>query len=292
VLTREELREIRKIEIVTTRLVNQQLAGSYHSAFKGRGMSFDEVRLYQPGDEIRFIDWNVSARSEDVYVKRFVEERELTVMILVDMSGSLDFGTRGETKRRLAAKLGALLAFSAIKNNDRVGLILFTDKVERFVPPKKGRRHVLRLVSEILSFHPENTGTSIAAGLEFLLGVSRRQGIAVIISDFLDQNFEKTLRIAARRHDLVPIVLSDPWEEQLPNIGAAFFEDPETGEILVAPTHSGAYRRRVQELKLSEQARLDATFTRMRLDAVRLRTGDPLFAPLLNYFRLRARRMR
>ena len=180
-LTREDLREIRSIEIRTRRLVQDQLAGSYHSVFKGRGMSFDSVRVYQPGDDIRRIDWNVSARTSDVHVKEFVEERELTVMILVDMSASLDFGTRVESKRRVAAKLAALLAFSAIENNDRVGLVLFTEEVERYIPPKKGRKHVLRLLSEIMAYQPTHTGTNVDASMEFLLRVARRTAVAFLV---------------------------------------------------------------------------------------------------------------
>jgi uncharacterized protein (DUF58 family) len=291
-LTREELREIRKIEILTNRLVTQQLAGSYHSVFKGRGMSFDEVRLYQPGDEVRFIDWNVSARTNEVYVKRFVEERELTVMILVDMSGSLDFGTRVETKRKVAARLAALLAFSAIKNNDRVGLILFTSEVELFVPPKKGKKHVLRVISEILSFHPQHTGTRIEKGLEFLLQITKRKSVAVLISDFQAEGYEKTLRIAAKRHDLVPVLLSDTMEESIPNLGVAWLEDPETGEILAAPTWLGRFRRKLREERLRTRAQTQTLFQRMKLDFIQLQTGEPYIKPLMNYFKLRARRMR
>jgi uncharacterized protein (DUF58 family) len=291
-LTKEELRELRKIEIVTNRLVNDQLAGSYHSVFKGRGMSFDEVRLYQPGDEIRFIDWNVSARMGELYVKRFVEERELTVMILVDMSSSLDFGTRKEPKRKVAAKIAALLAFSAIKNNDRIGLILFTDRIERFVPPKKGRKHVMRVVSEILSFtpDPDHRGTNVGAALEYLLRIAKRRAVAFLLTDYVAEAYEKQLRIAASRHDLVPILLSDPLEEELPDLGMVHLEDPETGRVHVVPTHFRWFRRLFRK-----QAKLDFTavedrFRRMRVDYVKLRTGEPIQKPLLNYFKLRSRR--
>ena len=291
-LTREELRELRRIEIVTNRLVNDQLAGSYHSVFKGRGMSFDEVRLYQPGDEIRFIDWNVSARMGDLYVKRFVEERELTVMILVDMSGSLDFGTVTEPKRKVAAKIAALLAFSAIKNNDRIGLVLFTDRIERFVPPKKGRKHVLRVVSEILSFEPDpaHRGTNVGAALEYLLRIAKRRSVAFLLTDYVADGYDKQLRIAASRHDLVPILLSDVLEAELPNLGMVHLQDPETGEVTVAPTHLPWWRRMFRK-----QAKLDFTaiedrFKKMKVDLIKLRTGEPYTKPLLNYFRLRSRR--
>lgn len=290
-LTKEDLREIRKIEIITNRLVNDQLAGSYHSVFKGRGMSFDEVRLYQPGDEIRLIDWNVSARTNEVYVKQFVEERELTVLILVDMSGSLDFGTRNETKRKMAAKLAALLAFSAIKNNDRIGLVLFTDQVERFVPPKKGRKHVLRIISEIIAYEPERRGTDISVSLQYLMGVTKRRTVAFLISDFLNEGFEKALRIASQRHDIVPIVLTDSMEQVLPNMGYACVEDPETGEIVVVPTSARSFRTRFQNQATTRAAQLDTMFRRLRIDSIRVRTGEPYTKPLMNYFKLRAKRM-
>ncbi|NUN14703.1 MAG: DUF58 domain-containing protein [Myxococcales bacterium] len=290
-LTKEDLREIRKIEIITNRLVNDQLAGSYHSVFKGRGMSFDEVRLYQPGDEIRLIDWNVSARTNEVYVKQFVEERELTVLILVDMSGSLDFGTKTETKRKMAAKLAALLAFSAIKNNDRIGLVLFTDQVERFVPPKKGRKHVLRIISEIIAYEPERRGTDIAVSLQYLMGVTKRRTVAFLISDFLNEGFEKALRIASQRHDIVPIVLTDLMEQTLPDMGYLWVEDPETGEILVAPTSARSFRTRFHNQASVRAAQLDTMFRRLRIDSIRVRTGEPYTKPLMNYFKLRAKRM-
>ena len=227
-LKRELLKKIRKIEIVTMRKVNEQLAGQYHSVFKGRGMSFEDVRLYQPGDEIRFIDWNVTARShQEVYVKRFVEERELTVMLLVDLSASLRFGTVKQTKAEVAAELAALLAFSAIKNNDRVGLILFTDTVEKFVAPKKGRKHVLRLITEILTFQPKGKGTDLAEALGYLSRVTRRRSVTFVLSDFQADpaSFEHPLRIVGRRHDLVPIVIRDRMEETLPKMGLVLMED-------------------------------------------------------------------
>ncbi len=289
-LTRDELREIRRIEIVTKRQVNDQLAGSYQSVFKGQGMSFDEVRLYQPGDDIRRIDWNVSARSNDVYVKQFVEERELTVMILVDMSGSLDFGSGEETKRKVAAKLAALLSFSAVKNNDRVGLVLFTDRVEKYVPPKKGRKHVLRLVREILAYQPENKKTKIGESLQFLLHITKRKAVTFLISDFLDEDFEKPLKIAARRHDIIPIALSDPMEEGLTNMGLVWMEDPESGEILPVPSHSKRFRKAFTRRRKVQREQLRNLFTRLSIDLIELRTGESFVRPILNYFKLRARR--
>src|SRR3954451_16592113 len=209
-LTRDLLRKIRKIEIVTERLVRDRMAGQYHSVFKGSGIAFSEVREYMPGDDIRQIDWNVSARMNEPYVKLFIEEREMTVLLLVDMSASGRFGSREQEKRELAAELAAILAFSAIRNNDRVGLIIFTDEVERFVPPKKGKKHVLRVISEILSFKPRSPRTSIGGALAFLGRIARRRAVAFVISDFLAPlgSYERSLRIAARRHDLVPITVT------------------------------------------------------------------------------------
>ena len=289
-LTREELREIRRIEVVTKRQVNDQLAGSYHSVFKGRGMSFSEVRLYQPGDDIRRIDWNVSARANDVYVKKFVEERELTVMILVDMSGSLDFGSQEESKRKIAAKLTALLAFSAIKNNDRVGLVLFTDEIEMYIPPKKGRKHVLRMIREILAYQPGNKTTNIAKALEFLAYVAKRKTVAFLVSDFISPSFEKAIKVASRRHDLIPIMLGDPMEEQLPNLGMTWLEDTETGEIIPVPMHSRRFRSKYRTRRNEQRSRLRKLFSRINLDAIELQTGESFIRPLIDYFKLRARR--
>src|SRR5512138_1591814 len=233
-LTRELLRKIRKIEIVTQRLVRDRMAGQYHSVFKGAGIAFSEVRQYMPGDDIRLIDWNVSARMNDTYVKLFVEEREMTVMLLVDMSASGRFGSANEEKRELAAELAAVLAFSAIKNNDRVGLIIFTDQIERFVPAKKGKKHVLRVISEILSFSPQSPRTDLGKGLDFMGHVARRRAVTFLVSDFLapTERYERALRVASQRHDLIPVVVSDPLEEALPKIGLVDLYDPETGELV------------------------------------------------------------
>ena len=237
-LNRELLKRIRKIEIVTERLVRDRMAGAYLSVFKGSGIAFSEVRQYMPGDDIRQIDWNVSARMNDTYIKVFTEEREMTVLLLVDMSASGRFGSRDRTKQDLAAELSAVLAFSAIRNNDRVGLIIFTDEVERFVPPKKGKKHVLRVVSEILSWQPRSTRTNVAAGLEFLGRIARRRAVAFLVSDFLapTASFERALRITSRRHDLVPVTVTDPLEEGFPRVGLIELEDPETGDVVVFDT--------------------------------------------------------
>ena len=289
-LSREELREIRRIEILTKRQVNDQMAGSYHSVFKGQGMNFSDVRLYQPGDDIRRIDWNVSARATETHVKEFVEERELTVTILVDMSGSLDFGTGEDTKRKTAAKLAALMAFSAIKNNDRVGLILFTNQVEKYIPHKKGRKHVLRLIREILAFEPAARETDVAHALEFLSYVSKRKSVAFLISDFLSPPFDRALKVASRRHDLIPIILRDRFEDQLPSLGLVRMVDSETGREVAVPLFSKRYRERFRASRLAQRRALKDLFARCNVEAIRVDGSQPLVKPVLDYFRLRARR--
>jgi len=290
-LTSDLIKKIRKIEITTSRAVNDVMAGQYHSVFKGRGMAFDEVRPYQPGDDIRVIDWNVTARMNDLYVKQFIEERELTVMLLVDASASLAFGTRERFKSELAAEITGLLAFSAIKNNDRVGLIMFTDRIERFVPPKKGTKHVLRVISEVLSFVPEGSGTDIALALEFLSRVTKRKSVAFLVSDFLASGYESALKVAHRRHDLVSIVLRDPMERRLPPVGIAAFEDAETGEMILFDTTSRRAREKVadqMEALWQEQRRL---FKQNRIDFVELATDRDYVRPLVMFFKHRAARM-
>jgi len=290
---RELLERIRRIDIVTSRKVNDQLAGQYHSVFKGRGMSFDEVRPYQPGDEVRFIDWNVTARTNEAFVKRFVEERELTVMLLVDVSGSLRFGTRAQEKRSVAAELAALLAFSAVKNNDRVGLILFSDHVEHVVRPKRGKKHALRLVTDVLMFKPTGKGTSIDEALRYMSRISSRKTITFLISDFQApvSEFEQSLRIVARRHDLVPVCVRDTFEETLPNLGLVLTEDLETGQTVWVDTASRRVRERYEQQVHAARQTVDDLFRRMKLDAIRVATGDSYVKPLVQFFELRARRM-
>jgi uncharacterized protein (DUF58 family) len=292
-LTRELLGKIRKIQIVTERLVRDRMAGQYHSVFKGAGIAFSEVREYMPGDDIRQIDWNVSARMNEAYVKLFVEEREMTVMLLVDMSASGRFGSYVQEKRELAAEIAAVLAFSAIRNNDRVGLIIFTDEVEHFVPPKKGRKHVLRVVSEILSFQPRSPRTSLAAGLDFLGRVARRQAVAFLVSDFLapPTEYDRALRVAARRHDLVPVSINDPLEEAFPAVGLVELEDPETGEVVVFDTAGPEARAFAAEARAAREA-LFALWKRLDLDAISLRTDRPYLQALTGFFEARARRLR
>jgi len=290
-LSRELLREIRKIEIVTRRLVDQQMAGQYHSVFKGRGMSFDEVRAYAPGDEPRLIDWNVTARTGQPHVKRFVEERELTVLIVVDMSGSMAFGTARDEKRVVAAKLAAMMAFSAVKNGDRVGLVAFTDEVERFVPPKKGRKHVLRIIDEILTFDPVGRGTALGRALQFVGNVTKRKAVVFLISDFLDADFERPLHVTARRHDLIPMTVVDPAEEALPDLGLLLIEDAETGEVSVLDTGSATVRAGYADEQKRRTAAREQDLKRYGVAPIRVPTDARDYAgPLLNYFRIRAKR--
>ncbi len=291
-IPRELIKKLRKIEIYTSRLANDQLAGGYHSVFKGRGMTFSEVRQYQPGDDVRFIDWNVSARMSEPYVKVFTEEREMTVMLLVDLSASERFGSVGRAKIEAVAETAALLAFSAIKNNDRVGLILFTDRVERFVPPKKGRGHVMRVVTEILNAEPEGKGTSLRVALDLLGSLSKRRSVAFLLSDFIDRSgYERSLKVASKRHDLIPIQIVDPREEELPDVGLALLEDLESGELLEVDTSDPRVRRAFARDVHTERAKREQLFRRLRIDHVTLRTDGDLARPIAELFRRRQRRM-
>jgi uncharacterized protein (DUF58 family) len=292
-LTRDLLKKIRKIEIVTERLVRDRMAGAYHSVFKGRGIAFSEVRQYIPGDDIRMIDWNVSARMNEPFVKLFTEEREMTVLLLVDMSASGNFGSRVQEKRELAAEIAAVLAFSAIRNNDRVGLIIFTDQVEKYVPPKKGKKHVLRVISEILSFQPSSLRTDIGAGLQFLGRIARRKAVAFLISDFLapPQRYERALRITAGRHDLVPVTVTDPLEEALPSVGLLELQDPETGEVVVFDSSGREARAFAAEARATVLAR-QTLFRRLSMDAISVRTDRAYLPALTTFFEARARRLR
>lgn len=290
-LPKELIKAVKRLEIVARRAVNDQLAGQYHSVFKGRGMDFSDVREYQPGDDVRVIDWNVSARMDDLYVKQFVEERELTVILLVDGSGSQTFGSRSRRKQETAAELGALLAFTAIKNNDRVGLITFTDRIETFVPPKKGRKHVLRVISEILSGEPESQGTDIAGAIQYLTKIVRKRAVVFLISDFIDDEYETALNIANRRHEIIPCCISDTMEETLPNMGLVDFEDPETGEVVTIDTTSPSVRAAYDRAMSRRRTERDRMFRRLRIEPISVRTGEKYIGPLMNYFRLRAKRM-
>lgn len=289
-LPNELIKAVKHLEIVARRAVNDQLAGSYHSVFKGRGMDFLDVREYQPGDDIRAIDWNVSARTDELHVKRFVEERELTVFILVDASGSQSFGTHNRRKQEAAAELAALLAFSAIKNNDRVGLIRFTDRIETFIEPQKGRKHVLRVITEILRGDTLSPKTNLKHALDFLSKTTRKRTIAFLISDFMDAGFERSLRIAHRRHELIPLVIIDPMEERLPDMGIVHFEDPESGEILTVDTSSRSVREQYERNMKERHTQREHLFRRLKMDSVTIRTDHNHIDPLVHYFRQRARR--
>lgn len=292
-IAKEILKKLRRIEIHTARLANEQLAGSYHSVFKGRGLAFDEVRAYQPGDDVRFIDWNVTARTGDPYVKVFREEREMTVMLLVDASASQRFGTRVQRKSDMVAEIAAVIAFSAIKNNDRVGLVLFTDEVERVVTPKKGAKHVMRVVAETLGFQPQGRGTDLARALDVAGGLSRRRAAVFVLSDFLAaEPYEHSLRIAAARHDLVPIVVHDPREDELVDVGIAYLEDLETGALVAVDTSSRAVREAYRQKVARQRTQRDALFKRLGLDSISVSTAQPYMRPLGEFFRRRAARMR
>jgi uncharacterized protein (DUF58 family) len=288
--TRELLKKVRQLEIRTRGMVNQVFSGEYHSVFKGRGMEFSEVREYQFGDEIRTIDWNVTARLDHPYVKVFEEERELTVMLLVDMSGSQFFGSQASLKRDIAAELSAILAFSAMKNNDKVGAILFTDQIEKFIPPRKGRSHALRIVRELLSFEPKRKTTSLSAVLEYLNHIQKKRSIVFLISDFMDAGYDSALRIVGKRHDLIGIVLKDPHEVNLPDVGLITFKDAETGEQRWIDTHDRRVRSGYQSYLDTIQKTRRSLFVKSKLDSVEIPLDKPYMKPLVDFFRLREQR--
>jgi len=291
-LPRELVQKIRRIQITTNRLVNESLAGEYHSVFKGRGMEFDEVREYQHGDEVRSIDWNVTSRTGRPFVKRYVEERELTVMLLIDVSASGAFGSAEKTKSEIAAEISALIAFSAIKNNDRAGAILFTDRVEKFIPPRRGSTHVLRVIREVLFYSPEHRGTRIQKALEHLNLVVRKRSVVFLISDLLDQGFEQALKTANRKHDVVIIQIMDSRERDLPDAGILEIRDAETGEIARVDTSLPYVRNRFRENWDRNQERLSKLFLSQRMDHVTIETGKPYEVPLIRFFEERAKRIR
>ena len=291
-IPKELIKALRTIEIHTARLANEQLAGTYTSVFKGQGLAFREVRQYQPGDDVRTIDWNVSARMNDTFVKVFVEEREMTVMLAVDLSASEHFGTKRASKARVAAEIAALCAFSAIKNNDRVGLILGTDRVEKILPPKKGDKHVMRVVREILGFQPAGTGTDLKLLLETLSKVARRRSVAFVISDFYATGFERALALAAAKHDVIPVMLVDPRDEKLPDIGLATFEDWETGEPVVVDTGDKRVRAHYEHAMKRVRAERSALFRKLALDECVVRTDRSFVEPLRELFARRAKRIR
>ena len=289
--TREILRKIRRLELRTRRLVESSFAGQYQSVFKGRGMNFEEVRPYSPGDEIRAIDWNVTARTGEPYIKKFTEEREMTVMIVLDVSASGNFGSVQESKRELAAEVAAILAFSAIHNNDKVGLLLFSDRVELFIPPKKGRHHILRLIREMLYFEPKGRGTDLAGALEYMNKLITRRAVVFVISDFFTGDFTRPLTVSARRHDMVALPIVDPAEEELPDVGVILLEDPETGEQIEVDTSRRTITRNYAELSALRTKELNGMFGSRGIDMVSLRTDKDYLPVLRNFFDRRGRRM-
>jgi len=312
-IPREILKKIRQIELRTNRLVTETLGGQYHSVFKGQGMNFEEVREYQPGDEVRAIDWNVTARMNHPFVKKFVEERELTLMLVVDVSGSGLFGSGAQSKRELAAEIASVLAFSAIRNNDKVGVILFTEEAEKYIPPKKGRRHVLRVIREILFYEPKKRGTNLNAALEFLNRVTRHRAIAVVVSDFigepkneksalrkspllltesLAQSAYVSLRSTNKRHDVIAIQVIDRYELELPALGRLVFKDAETGEVVEINTGESRKRSAFAERQAKQQAELLRMLRSVNIDAIQLRTDQDYGPALGRFFETREKRRR
>jgi len=293
-IPREILKKVRQIEIRTNREVTDVLGGQYHSVFKGHGMEFEEVREYLPGDEVRSIDWNVTARFGHPFVKKFKEERELTVMLIVDVSASGQFGSVRQTKNELAAELGAVLAFSAIRNNDKVGLIMFTDEIEKYVPPKKGRRHVLRVIREILAFQPQGRGTNLTAALDYLNLVQTRRAVTFVLSDFQvddEESVRKKLQVASKRHDVVALSLRDPREEEMPAVGLVELRDAETGERALVDTFDRNVR---EEIAAKARLRLEGLRRLLRsasVDQVEIRCEADYMVPLIRFFRMRERRI-
>ncbi len=286
-IPKELLKKIRRIEIRTSHMVNDVLAGQYHSAFKGRGMEFEEVRTYQPGDDVRTIEWNVSARYGHPFVKIFKEERELTVMLLVDLSRSHSFGTADQLKREVAAEICATLAFSAIRNNDNIGLITFTDQIEQFVPPKKGSRHVLRIIRDLLYFEPEGQHTDISLAFQHLDRVTTRKCVVFVVSDFQDTNYEQPMRIARRRHDVIPITITDPREVNLPNVGIIELVDAETGKTVVVDTANKRLREQFTTAAITTADTRTEQFRRSNIDAIDVTAGQSFIDPLQKFFRKR-----
>jgi uncharacterized protein (DUF58 family) len=290
VIPPEFLRKIRRIQIRSSHKVDELLAGAWHSAFKGQGIEFEEVRPYQAGDDVHSIDWNVTARSDRPFIKLFREEREMSVMLLVDLSLSQNFGSSTQSKRELVGELGATLAMSAIKNNDQVGLTLFTSEVEKSIPPGKGSTHVLRLIRELLYCDPMGTGTDLQQALQHLNRTSKRRSVVFLISDFQDSGFESVLKVARRRHDIIPVVVSDRRETEIPNMGLVRLQDAETGELVTLDTASRKNRELYHELSLQQAEKRDAALRRLEMEPIHLVTGEDLMRPLRRYFDGRERR--
>ena len=290
-LPKEILRKVRRIEITTSKLVTDMLSGQYESVFKGRGIEFDEVREYQPGDEIRSIDWNVTARMGHPFIKKFVEERQLTVMILLDVSASSYFGTAKRLKSELAAEISAVLAFAAIQNKDRIGLVIFTDRIEKFIPPRKGLSHVLRVIREALYFKPKGKGTDIAAALRYLDGVTARRVVTFIISDFFAKDYKKALALANKRHDVIAITITDPREIDLPNVGLLELQDAETGSVFLIDTSNETIREKYSRRSRELIAERDKVFNSVSMDHIGIRTDRPYIDEFIKFFKKRKKRI-
>lgn len=291
-LPKEVLENIRRIEIGTKGLVNEIFSGEYHTVFKGRGMEFAEVREYIHGDDIRNIDWNVTARAGTPFVKIFSEERELSVMLVVDMSRSGTFGSRHRMKDEVAIEICALLAFSAMKNNDKVGLLVFTDRVEKFIPPRKGKQHVLRVLREIVYHEPQNKGTDMKSALDYLLRVLKRHSVVFILSDFMDEGYEKQLRVTSSKHDTIAIRMTDRLEENLPDVGLMSLVDAETGENVVVDTSNAKVRNSYAAMRKARNEGLERMFKKINMDYITIMTGESYVEPLYRFFRERAKRIR
>ncbi|ESU29159.1 hypothetical protein FLJC2902T_12010 [Flavobacterium limnosediminis JC2902] len=285
--TKELLKKVRKIEIKTRRLSDHIFSGEYHTSFKGRGMTFSEVRQYQFGDDVRAIDWNVTARYNEPYVKVFEEERELTMMLMVDCSGSESFGTKNQLKSEIVTEIAATMAFSATQNNDKIGLILFSDQIELFIPPKKGKSHVLRIIRELIEFQPKSRKTDLSQALKFLSGVQKKKAIVFVISDFMSSDYEQTLKIAGKKHDVTGVRVYDHREETMPNIGMVTMEDAETGEIMVVNTNSKSVRMEYEKNYLDNVKYFKETFSRCGSGAVSTRVDESYVTKLLGYFKSR-----
>ena len=290
-IPKEVLKKIRRIEIRTSRMVNAAIAGQYHSTFKGRGMEFEEVRNYEIGDDVRAIDWNVSARHGQLFVKVFREERELTVMLLVDLSRSHQFGTSHQLKQELAAEICATLAFSAIRNNDKTGMISFTEEVEKYVPPRKGTRHVLRLIRDLLYFKPQGRGTDLAAALEHLNRVMRRRCVVFLVSDFQATGYEQALQVAGRRHDLIPVTITDPREVELPDVGLIELVDAETGQAVLVDASDNRLRQHYADHAATTADQRARVFKRCNIDSIDVTTGESFIEPMNRFFKARKARL-
>jgi len=288
---KEIFKKVRKIQIRTSRMVTDALSGEYHSVFKGLGMEFDEVREYQPGDDVRTIDWNVTARTGKPHIKKFVEEREMTVMFMVDASQSELFGTQQQFKNELAAEICAVLAFSAIKNNDKIGLIVFTDNIELYIPPKKGKKHVLRLIKEVLSFQAKGEGTNIQVALEYLNSILKRKSVTFLISDFIDSDYKRALQVSNKRHDLIAVTLNDRRDTSLSDIGIVEIFNPETGETFLVDTSCKKTRTAYENIQKELFGRRDALFRSCDVDEIAIYTGEPYISAIHRFFKMRAKRL-